>query len=860
MKAQGLLSTVLACASLSVLAGDSGPATAGRNVALASEGAMAIADSEYGTQAASLAIDGKWIGPADRPEANRWHAALGKPHPHWVWIHFRARARVARVVIHRADLVDYPVELVGEWSPDGGSSFHELFTVTNLVMSPQQYTIERAFQPVVTDNFRLRILRSSYSDQPNYAQLSEVEVFGDFVEDQAKAGAEEPPEVPLSKPVLRPTAADGLQIGKAGEEIEFKSEWLRLCVSRKAPRITAFCWDSLGEGKVAENLLQPGPEGGGWVSLTPLFAGSGNAGAAKRPTHMEPEIEGNVVRYGMLFGGGIQARWEIRVETKSVQMIITAAVPRETVVQQPIHLQFAFDVSKTPVAPLTNPRPGLSAPLPCLLHAADYGSVLVKGSGLKDLQLEADPIRPSARWNLSILGRPQKRPSDGLFLLSPGTVQSKLEFSVEQVMPLGELTRQDPRLRGLARSWLNPFQYRPDLGILANNVVSDNAIFCMFTFTDPAVFTPPLPGKVEAIQLARASLDRYFAGAPGYGVGLEDIETDTYPSLLISAWDVIRVTGDRDLLGRWLPFLERFATRMEAQDRNGNGLPESTRSGLPDTAVCPTGNWWDQINFGHEDAYVSALAYRALGCLADLERLASRPGQAAHYQETGRRIKAAYLPTFLNPKTGILAGWRDTHGDLHDYWFVFVNGMAITYGLVPNEIANQIVDRFEAKLREVGYARFDLGLPGNLVPIPKRDYGKGGLGSPQRDDGQDTFGVFENGGASACYAYFYTQALYQLGRRNEAERILWPMLQTFAQGGFQNGVGHGGEWRRWDGRPSGYEGFLADAYYAQLALFTGHYGIGFGPEGFRLEPWSPWKGKRVPLGLKFMGKVVAATD
>ena len=82
------------------------------------------------------------------------------------------------------------------------------------------------------------------------------------------------------------------------------------------------------------------------------------------------------------------------------------------------------------------------------------------------------------------------------------------------------------------------------------------------------------------------------------------------------------------------------------------------------------------------------------------------------------------------------------------------------------------------------------------------------------------------------------------------------MMQTFAQGGFQNGVGHAGEWHRWDGTPSGYEGFLADAYYTQMAVFTGHYGIGFGPEGFRLEAWSPLKGQEVPLGLKFMGKRV----
>jgi hypothetical protein len=86
------------------------------------------------------------------------------------------------------------------------------------------------------------------------------------------------------------------------------------------------------------------------------------------------------------------------------------------------------------------------------------------------------------------------------------------------------------------------------------------------------------------------------------------------------------------------------------------------------------------------------------------------------------------------------------------------------------------------------------------------------------------------------------------------------MMQTFAQGGFQNGVGQKGEWRRWNGQPSGYEGFLADAYYAQMAVFTGHYGIGFGPAGFHLESWSPLKGQRVPLGLKFMGKAVKTVE
>jgi hypothetical protein len=45
-----------------------------------------------------------------------------------------------------------------------------------------------------------------------------------------------------------------------------------------------------------------------------------------------------------------------------------------------------------------------------------------------------------------------------------------------------------------------------------------------------------------------------------------------------------------------------------------------------------------------------------------------------------------------------------------------------------------------------------------------------------------------------------------------------------------------------------------------MAVFTGHYGIGCGPTGFRLEPWSPLKGQRVQLGLKFMGKAVKVVE
>ena len=348
------------------------------NVALSSNGARIIADSAYPPYVAELAIDGKSIGPGDRVDANRWHSALGKPHPHWVWIHFRAPARISRVVIHRADLVDYPVEFVGEFGSDGGFTFHTLFSVSTNQMSKEQFAVERSFSPTATDNFRLRILRSSHLEHPNSAQLSEVEVFGEFTGERVARQGKGARAARLTKPVLRPEAVAGLETIQHDDEIEYRSKWLRLVLSKRVPRITALCWDSLGEGKVNENLLKASLDGGVRLSLTPLFPEADQASSAPELKPASVELDGNVVRYWQSLPGGVQARWDIRIRQKSFQMSVAAAVPRKMLAREPFAAKFVFDVGMTPVVPLTNPRPGVSAPLPCLLHAADFGSLLVR--------------------------------------------------------------------------------------------------------------------------------------------------------------------------------------------------------------------------------------------------------------------------------------------------------------------------------------------------------------------------------------------------------------------------------------------------------------------------------------------------
>ncbi len=859
------------------------------NVALAAEGAVVVGDSEFLGDAyyhraggrVKFVNDGIRMVPGDDTsvptasavaDTGRWVPAVSKPHPHWVWIRFRQPARISRIVIHRADIAYYPVDFSGEYSPDGGLTLSTLFEIKDNRMDEETFAVEYSFEPTVTDNFRLRIDRSSDEAHPNETEISELEVFGSFVDEEVE-GRSAVTAGSLADKVLQPTEQSErfFRIRHTKEVIEFSSVWLRLMVARERPEITFLCWDSLGKGNLQTNLLKTGENGGGRLISAPLFS-TEVALKLRGPA----ACEGNVISYELECPDGGCARWEIRIEEKSIQMAFDWAIARTSVFATPPALRLAFDIVPTPTAPIANPVAGMGAPLPCVLHASDCGSLLISRTDNSGCSaLEGRKTRSDRLWEATIVDQASRRSEDGLYAVPSGNSCWALSLAVEAVKPVPALTDADPRLKTLPRHWLNNFQYQDDVGVMANNIISANATTsCMLHYIEPAVYTPPMAGGVEAIQVGRETLDRYFSGARGYGTEADDpwIFLDSYPCFLITAWDVIRVTGDLELLGRWLPLLEGYAAHIKEQDRDGDGFPESTKPGTPsDSCRSPHSNIADQMNFGHNDAYSSALTYRALNCLGDLERLAGRPELAESCEQDAERIRAGYMEKFFNPETGIIAGWRDRDGDLHDYWFPWVNGTAIIYGLVPTDEANAIADRFEAKIREVEYDRFDLGLPICLIPMRKRDYGVMGpddfpvMGTSVNEDGSDGFGEFANGGTGALMAYSYIQALYQLGRREEADRILWPMMERYAVGGYQNrekpdsasgSYSTGLEFMHWNGTPSGYEGFLADSYFAQLAIFTGYYGIGFGPEGFRLEPWSPLQGERVKLGLKYMGKIV----
>ena len=827
-------------------------ATAGAHVTADSTGVFGRNDPTYGAADQDITpgrlIDGNWVekaGDWQTARGKRWISQLDRPHPHWAWISFPGPKRINRVVLRCSSLENHPTDFRGQFSADGGVTVKDIFAAKDHKPDPQTLTMEFRFEPVVTDNFRLLIERSTTALSPKYTQLSEIEVYGEDAAAAPPAKLETSAAI-LPVRMLEPAADNEVRIEEREGEIEFRTPWQRLVFARNRAQITALGWDSAGAGRLDINLLEKGDAAG----IQPRIE------AAYGPLRPLPPCplrrDGNVVRYGPLeTAPGVTLTWEVKIGAKTVEMAVARSVARPLAVK-PGLLRFAWDSGQTPTAPFYQKPSGLGqVSLPCLLHAADCGSALLTcgDRSLAGFNWEGTEYASGKTWVHADLTNAFPDRPDGLQVLAPGMSQGRLAWTIESVTPLPAMIGQEPRLKGFSRYALNGLQFRPDTNLLSNSVGSINCCFCLWEYAEVAQFLPVLPGGIDPCDLLRRSLDTYFAGTPGHDVGNVSIYqpsyntlVDTKPALVYAAWTVVRKTGDLQQLQRWLPHIEQIVRLMEETDEDGDGLLEPVKS-------TRHGGWYDTVRENGKSAYGNALAYRAFQYAADLEDLAGRHEQAQHAAGLAERIRRAFFPAFHNPATGVIAGWKDKEGKLHDYWFPWISGMAIVYGLVPENEAGTILDRLQAKFKEVGFTRFDLGLPNCLVEIPKADYAV-----------DNKFKEYLNGGASPCFSYFYIQALYQTGRRAEADHILWPMIASFDGGLFNGGYGLGRgdtnrqEWHNWDGQRCGGEGFLPDTYHVLNTLYHGCYGITLGPDGYRLAPWSPLKGRTLNTGLTFMGR------
>jgi hypothetical protein len=246
--------------------------------------------------------------------------------------------------------------------------------------------------------------------------------------------------------------------------------------------------------------------------------------------------------------------------------------------------------------------------------------------------------------------------------------------------------------------------------------------------------------------------------------------------------------------------------RLAAFDVDGDGLIEGQlrrgRSGLREWAT----NWWDIISFGWKDAWLNALLYDGLvRVLRDAPVIAeASPLGLAGVRGWVERLRTAYLPTFRNDTTGWLAGWVSEDGVQHDHGYLFVTGTAVTAGLLDEATARTMVDRLWDAMTAAGFDMFELGLPGNILPVPHADLA---VALPDLHHG-----FYENGAATLSQARHFIGALQAVGRQEDADRLLLAMLGRLADGSAFGGCSTGVDWRMWDGTRCGYEGLLTEQF------------------------------------------------
>ena len=585
---------------------------------------------------------------------------------------------------------------------------------------------------------------------------------------------------------------------------QYQSPYLRVGLAPDQPAFTVLAVDSLGKKKLEKNPIRlPG----------------------KSAQAYEVRRVGQRYEYRPAGAPSVAPVWTFEFSERKVQLTSSYSALHPP---PPILLDINPHVSRGTLLGLFNDDGTIQ--LPAVLHLPNLGSLRILPTPAKGLSLGYDALRHKDK---------NVRVNDFVKVTIPGATAAnpRVAYTLEVAAiypPLPQISN-DPRFDGYRRDWLDIFQLAPRFRALANHAASDVCAFTLFEYSAVAAHTPPLAPGLTANDLIRATLDRYLSGMKGYGLAgyipndptLAYDFADTYPSLLMAAGDYVRGSRDEVWLKKNYAGLKDWAAKLLAMD-HGSGLieyPVSGNSGIWDKKFSQhAANWWDDIGFGHFDAYSNALAYQSLLDMADLARRANHPDDAKLYAARAEKLRSVYYDTFYNPATGVLAGWKSSDGKLHDYYFTFVNGVAITYGLVPRDKANPIMDHLLAKMKEVGYTHFEYGLPGNLIPIRQDDYleARQEWGGGTKADGSDGFQIYENGGATACYAYFTIEALYKLGRHKEGDAILFPMLRAFEDGGFQGTAPNGRsfDWKSWDGKPYGYEGLLVDGYLTLRAVLS----------------------------------------
>ncbi|MCD9025040.1 hypothetical protein [Cohnella silvisoli] len=622
----------------------------------------------------------------------------------------------------------------------------------------------------------------------------------------------------------------GVEARRCATEVRYRTRFLEMGFRLQRSGFSYLALDEDGNGNTRQSLLK-NPEVGLLFSPQRQYLAQGLSfhpvGAAElsgfQAHHVEGEVtvKGNTIVYDLTmeqWGQSWRLTWEVHEDR--LRFMAERSGLFELRVWKSSVWTIALDSRVIPTTVLgalnRQGETGLVT-LPLLLHAPKHGTIQVHAHDdgpTGEIYWRSDAIRP-IYTNLCELKVGEIPQPEGDYLLPAGRYRSSMEWRIGTPRLANAADGTPPEVeRAINRCLTTALTYRADTSTFSNNGTSIHAPICMDLWSSLCVRLDPILPNLTALDLLRDTLERWLTLAPGYASGrsskhdgyYEDEYLMTGVSSLLGLADFLMHSEDTEWMDRYRGTIELQLQLMEARDLDGDGLIESDkRQGVSGEHQWST-NWWDVISFGWKDAFVNALLYGAL------LKLAESPSSARLFssQRLNRirawaaKLKTSYRTCFYNPQTGWFAGWRCREDRLHDYAFLFVNGAAVTAGLLDDDLssARTMIAGLYEEMQRVGWTNYRYGVPGNLWKIPNEDMPVLMHNLP--------FGIYQNGGTTLSQARHFIAALYRVGMQAEADDMLTDMCASLADGSAFGGCGSGVDWRMSDGMHCGYEGLLCD--------------------------------------------------
>lgn len=648
-----------------------------------------------------------------------------------------------------------------------------------------------------------------------YGIFREVSVFGDPLE---KRPAIAPYHTILEQGPVEPVAPIGMEATIDASKVLFRGPRLSVGFSLYRPLLLHLGWDDLGGGRADLNRLLVTRSIVQTDMRIVLLAGL--SGPVLRTLDFDIgshlwtgriEVKGNVVRYL-----GIQAVKDLvlnvifTVEADRLQMEIEETCNRTFPAVEYEAWRLAWDVRVSPTG--TNGVPSQQAgrnghvPLPAYISGEGSGCLSFRrtdGGQGDGTHLQVESYRASEALTCGVVLR--ERAPDGFgLMIQEGTRKAAFELRVTNLQPRRSPgAPAGPISPGIQRSWATLIScYRPEYRGFSNNCASVNCHLGQWSPLEVLAHTDQPADGPDLSAMLRFTVEKAVLDGGGYGYWREYF-MDSDPSLLIAVGGCFRAGPSREWLERIRPGLIEVFERMVATSDESGLLVNKYLSGNTGEMTRST-NGIDTVCFGHLDAYSNAWAYRGLRSIGPVFKALGEKDRLARAIDIADRMRKSYGPTFINPETGWVSGWRSLDGKLHDYAYLIINGMAIAFGLLDDAAARKALGGLEALRRKACPVSPRLGLPVNLIPHKFEDHYL-----PQYLKGsQPTYEIFTDGGLSSNLAEYYLRSLSEYGFKDVARQLADDFDQGFADGIFSGGVGSGNEMRSWEGLPTGYEGTL----------------------------------------------------